>query len=219
MGRIKSSCLVAGLVVLVGAGSASADGPLVIEPRAWRIVTRESGKVNYYSLGTEDGVAFVRSRYRPPMDTAVLGWETPEADRSRARRVRWTWRALTLPVGGDECVSGRADSAAVVYVSWRRGLRYYAIKYVWSATSPKGAVCDRKRSPFVAQDTVVLESGGPLRQWRSVAIDLALEFRNHFEGGDANADVPAFVGLGLMSDGDQTHSESSADFGTFIVER
>ncbi|MEO7096250.1 MAG: DUF3047 domain-containing protein, partial [Polyangiales bacterium] len=128
-------------------------------------------------------------------------------------------RAVTLPVGGDECVSGKGDSAAVVYVSWKRGLRYYTLKYVWSAVSTKGAVCDRKRNPFVAQDTVVLESGGPLREWRNVSIDLASEFRNHFAGGDATAEVPDFIGLGLMSDGDQTKSDSSADWGTFVVER
>ena len=41
----------------------------------------------------------------------------------------------------------------------------------------------------------------------------------HFEGGKADADVPDFVGMGLMSDGDQTKSPSSADFGTFVLEK
>ena len=36
---------------------------------------------------------------------------------------------------------------------------------------------------------------------------------------DAAADVPDFVGVGIMSDGDQTQSESSADYGTFAVVR
>ncbi|HEY1534341.1 MAG TPA: DUF3047 domain-containing protein, partial [Polyangiaceae bacterium] len=82
--------------------------------------------------------------------------------------------------------------------------------------------CDKKRNPFVAQDTIILESGGPpnvTAAWKSVDIDIAAEYRNHFEGGDAKAEVPDFIGIGLMSDGDQTHSESSADYADFVLDR
>lgn len=199
-------------------GSADAAG-LTIAASVWRIAPSQSGPVNYYSVTTEDTATFIRSRYVPPMKTAVLGWQTPEADRKRAKKLRWTWRAQTLPISGDECVAGKGDSAAVVYVTWKRFLKYYALKYVWSAVGTKGKTCDKKRNPFASQDTIILESGGPLNAWRTEEIDLASEFRNHFENGDATADVPDFVGIGLMSDGDQTHTESSADFGTFTVTR
>lgn len=196
---------------------AAAD--ITIAANDWRFVSSQSGPTNYYQVVTEEGRTFLRSNYAPPMKTAVMGWQTPEADRSRVKKVRWTWRARTLPTGGDECTSGKGDSAAVVYVTWRRGLRYYSLKYVWSAVSKKGMVCDSKRNPFVAQDTVILESGGPVGVWKTAEVDLGKAFRDHFEGGNANADVPAFVGIGLMSDGDQTQSPSSADFGTFTVVR
>lgn len=192
---------------------------MTIEPKDWRIVARESGPVNYYSIASEAGTSFIRARYTPPIKTAVLGWQTPDSERQRIKKVRWTWRAQVLPNGGDECASGKGDSAAVVYLTWKRGLRYYTLKYVWSAVGQKGRVCDSKRNPFVAQDTVILESGGPTGQWRTAEIDLAGAYRRHFEGGDANASVPDFVGIGLMSDGDQTKSESSADYGTFTLVR
>jgi len=182
----------------------SASSDLTIDARAWRIVTSESGPVNYYAVVTEGAATFVRARYVPPMKTAVLGWQTPDADRQTARKLRWSWRAQTLPVGGNECAFGKGDSAAVVYVTWRRFLKYYALKYVWSAVGTKGKICDRKRNPFVAQDTIILESGGPVSVWHDEEIDLAAEFRNHFENGDASAEVPDFVGIGIMSDGDQT---------------
>jgi hypothetical protein len=153
------------------------------------------------------------------MKTALLGWQTPDGERQRVRRLRWSWRARVLPKAADECAPGKGDSAAVVYVTWRRGLKYYALKYTWSTSAAKGRVCDRKRNLFVAQDTVIVESGPPLRTWRTVEIDLAVAFRNHFEGGDMTAKVPDFVGIGIMSDGDQTRSESSADFGTFTLVR
>jgi hypothetical protein len=215
--RFIVTLIVLGLVLPVS--SAEGDQDLVIDPSAWRIVKRESGPVNYYTTETDGATTYVRGRYVPPMKTAVLGYQIPEADRQRGQKLRWTWRAVTLPVGGDECVKGKGDSAAVVYVTWKRGLRYYSLKYVWSAVSKKGSVCDSKRNPFVAQDTVVVESGGPLGVWRTVEIDLARHFRHHFEGDDPNAAVPDLVGIGLMTDGDQTHSESVADYGTFVLVR
>jgi len=41
----------------------------------------------------------------------------------------------------------------------------------------------------------------------------SVDFTN--AGGNPNADVPDLVGLGLMSDGDQTRSTSAADYATF----
>jgi hypothetical protein len=149
----------------------------------------------------------------------VLGYEIPEGLRQGVRTLSWRWRAQAFPVGGNECGKGKSDSAAVVYVTWRRGLRWYSLKYVWSATAKRGAVCERKRNPFRAQDTIVLESGGAVNEWRSVRLDPDAEFRKHFEDGNASAEVPDLIGVGLMSDGDQTHSISSADYGDFVINR
>jgi hypothetical protein len=188
---------------------------LAVAAPDWRVITSKSGPTNYYSQVTENGATFLRSKYRPGTKTTVLGWQTPEADRHRIKKLRWTWRAQTLPTGGDECRAGKEDSAAVVYVTWKSGLRYHVLKYVWSAVGTKGAVCDRKRNPFVAQDTIIIESGPANGAWRAVEIDLDAEHRKHFD----DAPPPAFVGLGIMSDGDQTNSESSADFGGFTLLR
>ena len=185
----------------------------------FRIVERESGPTNYYRLFKDADPPFIRAEYHPPYETTVLGVQVPDADRASARALSWRWRAVTLPKGGNECEAGKGDSAAVVYVSWRRTLRWYALKYVWSAVGPKGAVCDKKSNPFMAQDTVVLQSGAPLNAWRSERIDLKAEFRRHFENGDPQASVPDFLGVGIMSDGDQTRSDSSADYADFVLER
>jgi hypothetical protein len=194
---------------------ASASSRVTLEPSGWRVIERESGPVNYYRVVSEGGRSFIRSEYRPPYETTVLGYELDAPTRDKARHLSWKWRARTLPVGGDECVQGRGDSAAVVYVTWRRGLRYYSLKYVWSAVGRKGAVCDQKRNPFVAQDTVVLQTGDA-GSWKSESIDLHAEFLRHFADG-ADTDVPGFLGVGIMSDGDQTGSESSADYADFEI--
>jgi hypothetical protein len=210
-------------VLLISAGTAGEEPrPPVSTPidvHSFRVLESYSGPVSYYKLVEDPQMPFIRAVYRPPLETVTLGAEVPDNLHQGTRRVRWKWRAQVLPKGGDECKEGFGDSAAVVYVSWKRGLKWYSIKYVWSAVGEKGRVCDQKRNLFVVQDTVILETGGPLGQWKDEEIDPAAEFRAHFEGGNANADVPDFLGLGIMSDGDQTKSISAADYAAFTLVR
>jgi hypothetical protein len=189
-----------------------------VDPHQFQFIKRESGPVNYYTVVDDPaGGAYIHADYQPPLQTAVLGYEIPEKSQSSARLVRWRWRAVASPKGGDECAAGREDSAAVVYVFWKRDLHFYALKYVWSTVGTKGAVCGRKRNLFLAQDTIILETGGPLKTWINEQIDLKAEFRSHFAGGKEDAPVPPLVGLGIMSDGDQTKSESVADYERFTL--
>jgi hypothetical protein len=220
--RRPAFVLIAAFAALASTVVVSAAPPpseIRIDAKQWRLVERESGPVNYYATVDDPVMPFVRGWYKPTYSTAVLGFQIRDEDRQRIKALKWTWRAIALPSGGDECASGHEDSAAVVYVTWKRGLRWLTLKYVWSAVGTKGAVCDRKRNPFVAQDTIVLETGGPLRAWKSEEIDLRREFRAHFEDGRADAEVPDLVGLGIMSDGDQTKSESAADYAQFVLVR
>ncbi len=204
-------------VVSSAAPAHAADVPIDIS--RFKIIERDSGPVDYTSRMEENGVKFLRASYRPQLATVVHGFQVADSDRSAAKAVRWSWRAIKLPNGGDECTKGREDSAAVVYLTWKRGLRWYTLKYVWSAVGRKNAVCDSKRNPFVAQDTIILESGEPLGVWRNVRVDLRAAWRHHFAGDDPNAEVPDFAGIGVMSDGDQTKSESIGDFANFVLER
>jgi hypothetical protein len=193
---------------------------LPLDVHSWRLVERESGPNNYFSVVADPAVpggAFIRSKYEPGFETAVFGAQIPDNARESARYLRWRWRAEALPTQGSECGHGFGDSAASVYVMWKRGLRWYTLKYVWSTVDPVGSVCHRVRNPLVAQDTVVTESGPPLDRWVTETIDLVGDFRRYFEKGDPTADVPDFVGVGVMSDGDQSRSPSAADFADFAV--
>jgi hypothetical protein len=188
-----------------------------INVHGFRVVESYSGPVSYYKIVEDPQEPYIRASYRPPLETVTLGVEIPENLRKETKRVRWKWRVLALPKGGNECKPGLGDSGAVVYVSWKRGLKWYSLKYTWSTTGTKGDVCDQKRNLFVVQDTVILQAGPPLNEWRTEEIDPSAEFRAHFEHGDPNADVPDLVGLGIMSDGDQTNSLSSADYTGFTL--
>lgn len=217
LGWAALACATPLALALVTPALAQGGGATALDVRGFRVVKRDSGPVNYYRLVEDPAMPFLRAEYKPPLATTVLGFQLPEADRSKARRLKWSWRAVTLPKNGNECVKGAEDAAATVYATWKRGLRWYTLKYQWSAIGTKGAVCGRKRNPFVAQDAIILETGGPLNVWRHESIDLDAEFRKHFADGDANAEVPAFVGVGILTDGDQTNSESAADYAAFSI--
>ena len=224
MKRVVAGVLAAALLstggveasVAAPAAGTSSRGALVAALDKWRIIDSQSGPVNYYALMREGERSFVRASYRPTHKKAVLGFEMPDASRGRVRHLEWSWRAMQFPAKADECVKSKGDSAAVVYVTWRRTLRWYSIKYVWSTTRPPGTVCDRRRNTFVAQDTVVLESGGPPGVWKRESIDLAADFRRYLAEGDQKADIPPLVGLAVMTDGDQTKTESTGDYSDFV---
>jgi DUF3047 family protein len=219
--RIFECALVVALVAL-GAGvgaEGAAPATFRLDVDRWRLVESESGPVNYYAVVRDPQRPFIRGSYRPGYKKAVFGFELPDAEKERARKLSWSWRAIKLPQQGNECTPGKGDSAAVLYVTWRRFMRWYTLKYVWSSTGTPGTICDRRRNAFVAQDTIILRSGGPLGVWQDETLDLRAAFRTHFEGGNPKASVPPLLGLGLMTDGDQTRSESTGDYTDFVLSR
>ena len=42
------------------------------------------------------------------------------------------------------------------------------------------------------------------------------EFHKRLTPRDPNAEVPELIGIAVLTDGDETHEESSADFGSFV---
>src|SRR5512146_2852928 len=118
------------------------------------------------------------------MESVTRGVEIPDTLRQRVRRVRWSWRARVFPDGGDECRPGHGDSAASVSLAFKRGLKWYVLKYVWSPVAPLGAVCDRKRTLLLARDTIVLERGGTPGTWLRELVDVKRAFVDHFDDGD-----------------------------------
>lgn len=198
----------------------SQEPRLILDVRQFRPVEGPTdGASVYYKSGTgESGEPFLGGAYRTGMETVTMGIEVPGAWKQRARRIRWRWRVNAFPVGGDECTPGKGDSAASVNVAWKRGLKWYVLKYVWSSAAKLGAVCDRKRTIFLARDTIVLESGGEPGAWLSELVDIRKSFQDHFENGNPQADVPDLVGVAVLTDGDQTRSPAAAEWADFELE-
>ena len=66
----------AALLVLL-ASSPAWGRDVSVDPGQWRVVDRDSGPDRYYTQVRDPAMPFLRSHYRPPMHTTVLGWQLP----------------------------------------------------------------------------------------------------------------------------------------------
>jgi hypothetical protein len=214
-GSSSGSCApLIGIAVVLGPplhGQAAVDPPesttVALDVHEFRPVEGpNSGPAVYYRVVEQPDGPSLRGSYRPGMDSVTMGIRVPDHLSHRARLLRWSWRAHAFPEHGDECRHGLGDSAASVSVAFKRGAKWYVLKYVWSSVSPLGAVCDKKRTLLLARDTIVLESGGAPGTLQREVVDVRRAFIDHFADGDDHADVPELVGIGVMMDGDQTRS-------------
>jgi hypothetical protein len=213
--RILELVLLGALCAILSPPAADAAGhELRVDPgKNWKVVGMFSGRVNYYSIRDEDGTPLIHARYEPPNRTAIFGVQLEKG--THLRHLSWRWRVRQFPVDADEKVDGHMDNAAAVYVTYAGTFRKYAIKYVWSTKYPAGEHWKPADYSALSPMHIVVREGPPtaLDEWREETVDPREEFRRYF-GGDAD-DVPPVVGLGVLSDGDGTHTAVEADYGAF----
>jgi hypothetical protein len=129
--------------------------------------------------------------------------------------LRWRWRVRAFPKGGDDCNPAVGDAAAGVFATFKAGLKVMVIKYVWNSVGPAGRSCELANNLFFAKREVVLRSGGETGIWHSETVDPRRDFVRYY--GGKLEDVPDFVALGVLTDGDATNSRSEADYADFVL--
>ena len=121
----------------------------------------------------------------------------------------WQWRVDQLVQGEALDQPKGSDAAARVYVYFEtQGLPWQKrnIDYVWSASLPVGTSLTSAYSP--TSHIVVVESGADhAGQWRDAERNLAEDYRESF-----HEEPPGVIAIGLMTDSDNTGSESLAYF-------
>jgi hypothetical protein len=84
---------------------------------------------------------------------------------------------------------------------------YATLMYIWSGKSPLNAILDNPHTSRIKM--IVVDSGwGKVSEWQGHERDLAADFRNAF--GEAPGDV---IGVALLTDTDNTKSETKAYYG------
>ena len=127
------------------------------------------------------------------------------------QKLRWRWRVHDLPEGSDETDGDKNDSAAAVRLiigkSSLNPLAGKSLKYIWSATLPKGTVISSSR-----QHMIVLRSGtDDLGKWVWEEVNAYQDYRRLFGGDPRPVDY-----VGLLTDSDNTGTVVAADYDDII---
>jgi len=137
-------------------------------------------------------------------------------DIRKYRYISWRWRIRALPESADERQEKSADSAAGLYLFYRKklGLVPVMIKFVWSNRLPVGAAF--RRSGIGMPWTIVAGSGASsLNEWHTFVYDAREAYRETF-GGDPGRNP---LGVGILSDANNTGGRAFADYDDIIVSK
>ena len=119
-------------------------------------------------------------------------------------------RVHQIPEGGDERDNKKVDSAAGIYITYRKkffGKIPESAKYVWSSTLPVGSAVRREGIGRPWQ--IVFGLGGDgLGEWRTYVFDLRQAYTDTF-GGTAPSKS---IGVGVLSDANSLKLKAYADY-------
>ncbi|MFB6274454.1 MAG: DUF3047 domain-containing protein [Salinibacter sp.] len=119
-------------------------------------------------------------------------------------RLRWRWRALTLPEGASE--KGKNDTGGAVYVTFGKDWlgRPKSIKYTYSSSLPVGTVVSFGPLKVIVVDSAAEPHPGA---WQTVQRNVMSDYQQVF--GDTPPRRP--VSLTISGDSDTTNDVSEVD--------
>ena len=108
------------------------------QPSGWEVRRKPGTKLAEFRIeppaADHDGALLMTAVNASGMFATHLG----HIDLHRTPILRWRWRAITLPAGGDGRQRGRDDQAIGIYVSTGGTLGQKSIAYRWETETPVG---------------------------------------------------------------------------------
>ena len=185
--------------------------PLGELPTGWKWRGFEQEDEKPYRVHEENGNRFLRAEDR---GENVMLYKNVRWDSEAYPFVSWRWRIRAVPEGADARYEDSADSAAGVYLTYRRrfGLVPEAVKFVWSGHLRAGAAF---RRPGIGMPWTIVAGSGAAdhRRWRRVVYDVSDVYRETFGGKPGGRPL----GIGVLSDANNTGSYAAADYDDFVV--
>ena len=189
------------------------DIPLDGFPAAWKAWRGDDDLArNLYSIQEEDGNRYLRA---DDDGTSIIIRKRMKEWNSREYPIlSWRWRARVLPEDGDERIGSKNDSAVAVYVVLDQNFFRIpkTLKYVWSTTLPIGT--RHRRDGIGRPNVIVLQSGAEkVGQWVTESVNVYEDFVRTF----GKAPPKSSVGIGVLTDGNATHTDSQGDYDDFVI--
>lgn len=180
--------------------------------KAWRGDDRLAHGM--YTVREENGNQYLHAA--DDGSSIIIRKQMSEWDANEYPVLSWRWRAQVLPEGGDERIVSRNDSAVAVYVVLDQNFVGVpkTLKYVWSSTLPVGTY--HRRDGIGRPHVIVLESGEEkLGRWVAESVDVCADYVRIF----GKEPPRKAVGIGILTDGNATGTESKGDYDDFVVHR
>lgn len=170
-------------------------------------------KKDYYVVSTPDKKHVLHSQFIAGTDGEMI-YKKVEWDTLAFPVLTWKWRVLKFPTGAKVLESDKSDAAAQIYVAWRQYGRMVGLKYFWTESdTPEQTFISGKYSLFGMYQGIFLRMGGKLAQWQTEKRNVRDDFKKAF-----SKDPPKMAaGIGILTDGDQTHTLPEAEFSDFIA--
>ncbi len=226
--RVGRTCALAA-AALLGSLAARAEIPLPTPGTGdWQPLTfRGISKHTRYGVESSDGQAVATAESQCGASGLVLRVDAIRAEQTPL--LSWRWRVDRGLDVSDEKTKAGDDFAARVYLLFEldparasvlQRLRHQlaklvygenlpgsALNFVWTSRLPVGTIWD---NPFAASVKMVALEQGTDRGWRTETVDWVARYRELFD-----APVPPLLGLGIMSDSDNSCQSTQARFADF----
>ena len=148
--------------------------------------------------------------------------------------LRWKWRVHIFPTGSQENVQYLNDTAASVYVYFLRHVGSpKIIQYIWSRALPVGSVFKNPsdNGDFPTYFKIIRSGPGPHDekglQWVQEEVNVYQDFIDiyvkenpdiyykNLANGEKVLDLPPVMGIGVLTDANNTATEAKADYDDF----
>jgi len=121
--------------------------------------------------------------------------------------LEWSWKAVTLPKGGDSRQKATDDQAVQLYVAWPRfpeAVRSRIIGYVWDTTAPVGTIVKSEKTSTITY--IVLRSGAAdLGKWVTERRNVVEDFKKIY---GEEPEGPGAISVAIDSNDTSSTAES-----------
>lgn len=215
-GRVWAAMMVGAFIVLLAA--AGADRVVLIEDWTTDAVSRRGipsgwtgeafGRQAAYDFMIEQDAGRRVLHLESRNEHSTIAKEiTGKVNLKETPILEWTWKATTLPTGGDLRRKETTDMAAQLYVVWPRFpalLRSRIIGYVWDATTPAATIVKSQKTGTVT--FVVMRSGSEdLGKWLTERRNVAEDYAKIF---GESPDDPRVITISIDSNDTRSMAES-----------
>ena len=182
-----------------------------LDPTRWREIEIKGNTV--FGIEDVDGVRVLKAHSNQSASILLAPFRFKP---DRYPWLSWRWRVDQLLEHEDLKTKAGSDAAARVYVYFNTpGLPWKKrnLDYVWSSVLPVGTILP---SAFADSSMVIVVDSGPehLGTWRAVTRNIPEDYRRCF-----GEDPPEVVAIGLVTDGDSTHTEATAYYDEILITR